>query len=96
VSAVDARIQVLEQPHLLATPAVAVVRREREEIERVVDRDRPREIGDEDDRRLQRGDEYRLEPVVVGSDLSPELRDSGLDLRGGEVDVSDTLVERIV
>jgi hypothetical protein len=61
----------------------------------VVDRHRPGEVGDEDDRRLQRGDEDGLEPVVVRRNLRAELLDPGLDLLGGEVDVSDPLVERV-
>jgi hypothetical protein len=58
----------------------------------VHDRQRPREIGDEDDRRRQRGDEDRLEAVVVGSNLRAELLDPSLDLLPREVDLADPLV----
>jgi hypothetical protein len=59
----------------------------------VDDRQRPREVGDEDQRGLQRGDEDRLEPVVVDRDLGAQLLDPLVDLVGGEVDVADALVE---
>jgi hypothetical protein len=61
----------------------------------VVDRHGAREVGDEDDRGLQRGDEDGLEPVVVGADLRAQLPDPGRDLLRGQVDVADPLVERI-
>jgi hypothetical protein len=48
-----------------------------------------REIGDEDKRRLERGDEDGLEAVVVGGDLLPELLDPGPDLLPREVDLTD-------
>jgi hypothetical protein len=52
-------------------------------------RDCAGEIGDEEQRALQRRDEDRLEAVVVGRDLGAELRDPCLDLLGGEVRVAD-------
>jgi hypothetical protein len=58
----------------------------------VDDRQRSREIGDEDDRGLQRGDEDRLEALVVGGDLCTELRDPSRDLLPREVDLPDPLV----
>jgi hypothetical protein len=58
----------------------------------VHDRQRPREIGDEDDRRRQRGDEDRLEALVVGGNLCAELVDPSLDLLTREVDLADSLV----
>jgi hypothetical protein len=59
----------------------------------VDDRQRAGEVGDEDERGLQRGDEDRLEAVVVGGDLRAELFDAGLELLGGEVDLADALVD---
>jgi hypothetical protein len=90
---VDAHVEVLQQPHLPPAAAVAVVSREGDEIEVVDDRQRPREIGDEDDRGLQRRDKDRLEPFVVGGDLRAELLDPSLDLLGGEVRLADPSVD---
>jgi hypothetical protein len=50
---------------------------------------RAREVGEEDDTRLQRADEQRFLPLVVGRDLGAELGDSRADLACGEVDVAD-------
>jgi hypothetical protein len=58
----------------------------------VDDRHRAREIGDEDERGLERGDEDGLEAVVVGRDLGAELLDAGLDLLTREVRLADPLV----
>jgi hypothetical protein len=55
----------------------------------VDDRQRAREVGDEDDRRLQRGDEDWLAALVVGGDLRAELGDPRLDLLLREVDLAD-------
>jgi hypothetical protein len=60
VPAVDAHAQILEQPYLATAAAVPVVGRQRDEIEVVDDRQGAREIGDEDDCGLERGDEDRL------------------------------------
>jgi hypothetical protein len=86
---VDAHAQVLEQPHLAPAAAVSLVARKRDEVEVVDDGQGPREIGDEDKRRLQRGDENRLEAFVVSDDLRPQLLDTGLNLLGGEIDLAD-------
>jgi hypothetical protein len=58
----------------------------------VHDRQRAREIGDKDDRRRQRGDEDRLEAVVVGGNLRAEFLDTSFDLLAREVDLADSLV----
>jgi hypothetical protein len=58
----------------------------------VDDRQRAREIGDEDDCGLERGDEDRLEAVVVDGNLRAELLDPSLDLLPREVDLADPLV----
>jgi hypothetical protein len=49
--------------------AVSLIASERDEVEVVDDGQGPREIGDEDERRLQRRDENRLQAVVVIGDL---------------------------
>jgi hypothetical protein len=55
----------------------------------VRDRDCAREVGDEDERCFQRGDEERLAAGVVARDLAAELADARRDLGGGEVDLTD-------
>jgi hypothetical protein len=92
--AVDAHAEVFEQTHLPARPAaVPVVRGQVDEVEVVDDGQGAREVGNEDERRLQRGDEDRLEAVVVCGDLRSELLDPGLDLLPREVDLADPLVD---
>jgi hypothetical protein len=58
----------------------------------VDDGQRPREVGEEDEARLEAADEDRLAPGVVGADLGPQLCDAGGDLGGREVDLADTVV----
>jgi hypothetical protein len=60
----------------------------------VDDRQRAREIREEDGGRLQRGDEDRLTAVVVGRDRRRELVDSSPDVLGGEVDLPDPRLGR--
>jgi hypothetical protein len=55
----------------------------------VGDGKRAREVGQEEDARLQRGDEDRLAILVVTRDLGAELADTCLDLTGGEVDLTE-------
>jgi hypothetical protein len=62
--------------------AVSLIASERDEVEVVDDGQGPREIGDEDERRLQRRDENRLQAVVVIGDLRAQLPDTGLNLLG--------------
>jgi hypothetical protein len=62
---------------------------ELEEIEAVWDPQRTREVGDEDEARLQRCDEQRLTPVVVPPDLAAELGDARLQLLAREVDLAE-------
>jgi hypothetical protein len=52
------------------------IARELDEIEAVVDPDRPGKVGDEDDARLEGRDEERLPAGVVTGDLAPELLDT--------------------
>ncbi len=88
---VDAEVEVLQQPDLPAAATVPVVAGERDEVEVVDDRRRPREVGEKNDGRLERADEDRLEPVVVAGDLGAELLDPGKDLLPGKVDLADCL-----
>jgi len=66
---------------------------ELDEVERVVDRQRPGEVGDEGDARLQRADQQRLLAGVVARDLQAELGDARADLLGVEEDLSDAVVQ---
>jgi len=67
----------------------AAVAGELDEVERVRDRDRAREVGEEDEARLERADEQRLAAVEVARDLRAELRDARSQLVGREVDLAD-------
>jgi hypothetical protein len=58
----------------------------------VYDRQRARQVGEEDEARLQRPDEQRLAPVEVARDLGAELLDARRDLARGEVDLADARV----
>jgi hypothetical protein len=91
VPALDRRLQVLEQPGVLAVPLAAVAG-QLEKVELVCDRDLAREVGQEDEARLQRRDEEGVLALVVAGDLGAELSDACGDLRGGEVDLSDTRI----
>jgi hypothetical protein len=57
----------------------------------VRDRDRPREIGQEEDACLQCGDKKRFATFVVTGDRSPELADTCADLSRGEVELPDAI-----
>jgi hypothetical protein len=70
----------------------AAVPRELDEVERVQDGRRPREVGEEDEARLQRADEDRLAPLVVARDLRAELGDASRKLVGREIDLPDARV----
>ena len=70
-------------------PAVGVAR-ELDHVDRVKDRQRPREVGEEDGARLQGRDEQRLAALVVGGDLGAELGDARGDLGGARDTTSPT------
>jgi hypothetical protein len=91
VAAGELLVQVLQQPdpRVAAGVRVRAVARELDEIERVRDRDRTREVGDEDDAGLERRDEERLAALVVLRDLTPELADARRELLAREVDLPD-------
>jgi len=70
----------------------AVVARELDEVDRVGDRDRAREVGQEDDARLQQRDEQQVAAGVVAGDVGAELADARLQLLGCEKDLAYTRV----
>jgi hypothetical protein len=67
----------------------AVVAGQLDEVDRVPDRDRAREVGQEDEARLQQRDEQQVAPGVVPRDVGAELADAGLELLSGEKDLAD-------
>jgi hypothetical protein len=67
----------------------AVVAGELDEVDRVRDRDRSREVGQEDEARLQQRDEQQVAPGVVAGDVRAELGDPGLQLFRREKDFTD-------
>jgi len=71
---------------------VTAVARKLDEVERMDERQRPREVAGEDDARLERRDQDGFAALEVGRDLGAELGDACLDLLGGEVDLSDPRV----
>ena len=60
-----------------------------QEVEPVWDAERPREVGNEDDARLQRGDEQRLSSLVVARELAAELAYTRPQLLAREVDLAE-------
>jgi hypothetical protein len=97
VPVVDAGVEVLDEPDRgRAARLVGRVAGELDEVDMVEDRDRTRQVGEEDEARLQGCDEERLPAFVVGGDLGAELVDAGCDLSGGEVDLADARVEAAV
>jgi hypothetical protein len=60
----------------------------------VRDPDRPREVGEEDDARLERRDEERRAPLEVPGDLPAELADAGADVLAAEVDLTQAVAGR--
>jgi hypothetical protein len=54
----------------------AVVAGQLDEVDLVRDGNRPREVGQEDEARLQQRDEQELAALVVARDLRAELRDA--------------------
>jgi hypothetical protein len=87
VAPFDLGFEVFEQ----ADAAAAPVRGELEEVELVRNLDRAREVGQEDETRLERRDEDRGCICVVANDLRAELGDAAADLLTSEVDLPDAL-----
>jgi hypothetical protein len=67
----------------------AVVARELDEVDRVWNRDRAREVGQEDEARLQQRDEQQVATGVLAGDLRAELIDPSSQLVGCEKDLAD-------
>jgi hypothetical protein len=55
----------------------------------VLDPHRAREVGQEDEARLQQRDEQQVAALVVARDLGSELLDAAAQLLGGEEDLAD-------
>jgi hypothetical protein len=92
VAARDLRVQVLEQPDARVAALVGACRvaRELDEVDAVVDPDRPREVGDEDDAGLERRDQKRLPALVVTGDVATQLANPCRNLLAREVDLPET------
>jgi len=60
----------------------------------VHDRQGARQVGEEDETRLQASDQDRLSAGVVPADLLAELGDASPDLAGGQIDLPDPPVGR--
>jgi hypothetical protein len=71
---------------------VRPVGRQLDELELVVDVKLAREVGEEDDARLERRDQQRLARLVVLRDVVRQLGDPLGDLLRGEVAVADARV----
>jgi hypothetical protein len=84
-------VEVFQQPDRGPAPCVPL---QLDEVDRVRERERAREIAEEDEARLQRRDEQRLQVLVVVRDLGRELVDAPRDLRGGEVGLTDARIAR--
>jgi hypothetical protein len=70
----------------------AAVAGELDEVERMRDRDRAREVGEEDEARLERPDEQRLTALEVARDLRAQLGYPRGQLAGREVDLADARI----
>jgi hypothetical protein len=58
----------------------------------VLDRNRAREVGEEDEARLQQRDQQQVAILVVARDLRAELLDAAAELVGAEEDLADARV----
>ena len=94
VPTLERHVDVLEQAYASTGRATggAGVRGELDDVERVRNRERAREVREEHDARLQRSDEQRVEAVEARRDLGAELRDTRRDLLARQVDVADLAV----
>ena len=64
-----------------------------EEVQLVSDGESPREVGDEDEARLERRDEQRVTPLVFTRQRVAELAHTRIELLTREVDVADAGVD---
>ena len=93
VAADVVRVEILQEPDaVLASGVAPAVRGELEEVDPVRDRERPAQVGDEDEARLQQPDEDGLAARVVLADLAAEFADASSDLLRAEVDLSCVVV----
>jgi hypothetical protein len=71
----------------------AVVAGELDEVDPVGNRDGTREVGQEDEARLQQRDEQQVAAGVVARDVGAELADARLQLLGREKDFAYSRVD---
>ena len=76
----------------MAAGVGAVVAGELDEVDPVADRDGAREVGQEDEARLQERDEQQVAAGVVAGDVRAELTDARLQLLGREKDLAYTRI----
>jgi hypothetical protein len=88
----DREVEILQQLDAAAVPAP--VGSELEEVDRMGDRERAREVGEEQRARLERRDENRLAAGIGLRELPAELRDAAADLAAGQVDLPDRVPVR--
>src|SRR5204863_7937763 len=89
VASGEMEVEVLDDPDARAAAERPAVAGEIEEVHRVRDLDRPREIRDEDEPALEHADEEEIASLVVLGDLAAKLPDSLRDLLAGQVDIAD-------
>ena len=89
VTAADRSVEILDEPNGRAPAEAPSVAGKRDELGAGRNRDGAREVGHEDERPVEHGNEDEIATGVVVRDLRPELGDPGRDLRPVEVDVSD-------
>jgi hypothetical protein len=88
----DREVEVFDQTDLRPSPEGPVVAGEDDEVERMGDGKGPREIGEEDERPFEDGDDDGIPARIVLGQLRAELDDASLDLVLREVDLSDPRV----
>jgi hypothetical protein len=76
----------------MAAGVGAVVARQLDEVDLVLDRDRAREVGEEDEARLQQRQEQQVAVLVVARDLRAQLLDAAAQFVGAEEDLADARV----
>ena len=87
----DGDRRVLQQPDARVAAGVgAVVAGELDKVDRVRDRDCAREVGQEDEARLQQRDEQQVATGVLAGDLRAELVDASSQLVRCEKDLADS------
>jgi hypothetical protein len=91
VAMCDLGVQVLQEAdaRVAARFGIRAVAGQLDEVDRVRDRQRARQVGEKDEAGLQRRDEQRLAPGVVACDLAAELGDPRRELLPRQVDLAD-------